>query len=241
MDKQLFESRMREKDKRYSENFAKALLAIKVNPDFAKAENSECPDLKLKTTDSSVGVEVTRLICSYFVALRHYSKIWSSKKMSLEQIVMSLPPELRDSLGINNSGHVVPLKSLGDKIGINKMKKQIGNIYKGKLTKLQKYEKFDQNNLFIFATELNPNMSESQIYAGLKTMIDTRKYETTYDKVYVFTYNKLLIYGMKKPYREIISVDDDDINTCNKYANQMVKNNTSQVLHNYFAEDKLEK
>lgn len=237
MDKQLFETRMREKDKRYSENFAKALLALKVNEQFKDAQNAECPDLQL----DNCGVEVTRLICSYFVALRHYSKIWSSKKMSLEQIIMSLPPELKDSLGINSSGHVVPLKSLGDKIGINKMKKQIGHIYKGKLEKLQKYEKFDQNNLFIFATELNPNMTESQIYAGLKTMIDTRKYQTTYDKVYVFTYNKLLIYGMKQPYRDIISVDSQTIDLCNRYANQMVKKGTSQVLNEYFTSQELEK
>ena len=233
MDKILFENRMREKDKSYSEYFAKAMLANLYNSGFVLAKNEECPDIQLATKHGSHGVEVTRLVCSYFVTLKKYVKAWSHKKLTIEEIAKQIPEELQNAIGINANGRVVPMRSLGEKIGVAKMKKQLAKLYEIKLKKLQNYEKFDQNSLFMFATELNPHLNARKILSALMNKVDHKKYKVTYDNIFIFTYNSLYIYEKRNGHYNIIDtpVSDEIISICDKYARYSKKHNADYLLN----------
>ena len=232
MDKILFENRMREKDKSYSEMFAKALLALEYDPNFVYAQNDECPDIQLNKKGKSHGVEVTRLICSYFVTLKKYVKAWSHKKLTIEEIATQIPPELQNAIGVNASGKVVPMRSLGEKVGCEKMKKQIAKLFESKLEKLQHYEQFDQNSLFMFATELNPSLNAKKILSSLMNKSHIANYNIHYDNIFVFTYNSLILYEKQEGhyYTREIPISEETIAICDKYARYAKKQNMDHIL-----------
>lgn len=220
MDKLQFENLMREKDTQYSEYFAQALLAFCYDNLFAYSKRHECPDIQLNLPHISHGVEVTRLICSYFVTLKKYTKAWAKQRLSLEQIVEKLPYELKNSVGLNGAGKVVPLKSLGEKIGIRKMKNQVLNVFKTKTEKLQHYEHFQTNSLFIFATELNPNITPKKLMSAFVGYAKDNEFEDQFQNIFVFTYKNLLQFSIKQDHYGIktFPVDERTIEKCDRYA-----------------------
>ena len=128
MDKIQFENRMREIDKKYSECFAQALLALSFDRNFVESITDECPDVQLSCAGNSHGVEVTRFICSYYKTLKRYAKAWANQGLSIEQIVKELPEELKNSVGLSHNCKIVPLKSLGENSSITKTKKKFAEI-----------------------------------------------------------------------------------------------------------------
>ena len=231
MDKLQFENLMREKDTQYSEYFAQALLSFCYENLFVYAKRQERPDIQLQLPHISHGVEVTRLICSYFVTLKKYTKAWAKQRLSLEQIIDKMPYELKGSVGINGTGKVVPLKSLGEKIGVRKMANQVSKIVENKLDKLQSYAELDENDLFIFATELNPNITTKKLMSIFVTITQQSEYERKFNKIFVFTYKNLLCFNVEPGHYGIktMPVSAEIISKCDKFA----KNSKKQSYENY--------
>ena len=223
MDKIQFENRMREIDKKYSEYFAQAIIASVYDRRFIHSQTIESPDIQLSTIH---GVEVTRLICSYYKTLKHYAKAWSKQGLSIEQIVQKLPNELKNAIGLNHDCKIVPLKSLGENISMRKMKKKLAEILDTKLDRLQQYKLFDQNSLFIYATELNKNFTSSKMLSTFLNQSKIHDYSLRFDNIMVFTYDKLVIFDLNnfdRAYKEII-IDQNIIDFCDKYSRRKIKN-----------------
>ena len=235
MDKLQFENLMREKDTTYSEYFAQALLALVYDDFFALSKRSESPDIQLDLGEYSHGVEVTRLICSYFVTLKKYTKAWAKQRLSMEQIIERMPYELKNSVGVNSVGKVVPLKSLGEKIGVRKMTNQVLNIVQAKTEKLQHYEPFKKNSLFIFATELNPNITTKKLMSAFVWASKKSEYKKQYNNIFVFTYKNLHCFNIEQNHYGVksIPVDDTTISTCDKYARNAKRQNFQNYLQQH--------
>lgn len=237
MEKVDLENILREKDKKYSEYFAKAMLALCEDKLFVKATNGESPDIHLVSKNFSCGVEVTRFVASYYKELKKYTKAWAKNNMTLEQIVKSLPENLQDVVGINEYGLIVPMQSLGEHISNEKMKQQLADIYQSKTERLQQYKLYDSNRLFIFATELNPKLKYGSIFTSFLNKANVSDYIVHYDRVYIFTYNALYTFNLKDHYsssNQIKPISGSQIAICNKYAKQMAKKGHSTVLDDYF-------
>ena len=225
MDKIQFENRMREIDKRYSEYFAQALLAAVYDHNFVYSTTAESPDIHLTHNNSSHGVEVTRLICSYYKTLKRYSKAWAKQGLSIEQIVQNMPEELKDAVGLNHEGKVVPLKSLGETIANRKMKVKLAEILDTKLDRLQHYKMFDKNSLFVFATELNKTITPPKILSAFLNKSKLHHYTIRFDNIMVFTYDKLVVFDLNKydkSYAEI-KINQEMVDFCDKYARRKIK------------------
>lgn len=225
MEKVVFENRMREIDKRYSEYFAQALLALSYDRNFVSSKTDECLDIQLQQPGDNQGVEVTRFICSYYKTLKRYAKAWANKGLSIEQIVKNLPEELKNSVGLNHDCKIVPLKSLGENNSITKTKKKFAEILDVKLDRLKKYKKFDKNSLFIFATELNKDFSSKQMLSAFINQSHLKGADIRFDNIMVFTFDKLVIFDLNRfdnIYNEIV-VEQDTIDFCDKFARHKIK------------------
>ena len=241
MKKNDFETRMREIDKRYSEYFAQALLALSYDRNFVNSKTDECPDIQLQQAGDNQGVEVTRFICSYYKTLKRYAKAWANKGLSIEQIAKSLPDELKNSIGLSQDYKVIPLKSLGGNTSITKTKAKFAEILDTKLDRFQKYRKFDKNSLFIFATELNKDFSSRQMLSAFINQSHLKTAEQKFDNIMVFTFDKLVIFDLNRfdnVYDEIV-VEQDTIDFCDKYARRKI-HNPNITLKNYLRNNQID-
>ena len=221
-----FENRMREKNTKYSEYFAQALLAIAYDQNFIDSVADERPDIHLENKNISHGVEVTRSVCSYFKTLKRYESACANKGLTIEEFLMGLPLEYRNKLGINRDGKLEPLVSLGKENSITKTKKLFADILDAKLDRLQQYKKFDKNSLFIIATELNDNFTIHQMLSAFLHQSKLKDYTLRFDNIMVFTYDKLVVFDLHKHDKsfEEIKISTDTIDLCNKYAYRKINN-----------------
>ncbi len=237
MDKVDFEYKINKKF--YNEYYARYLLEYFYSDIFKNAKVLDRPDVwAIDETGKTkgVGVEVTTLLDSYYNTLKKYKKMWAEQKLSLEMIAKSIPTVLRNKIGINSHGNLI---LVGKNKGHFLSKSLIGleTTIKMKLDKLQSYKEFDLNNLFIFATNLNPDCTVEKIFEKIK-QIDKSTYIRLYDYIMIFNYDTLQIYpfaetGQPKVYK----VNDETKFFCNKLAEMEEK----RILDEYDQHQKLKK
>lgn len=193
MDKVDFEDNLRNKE--YAERYAKLLLGEVYHCKYNYAIQADKPDIQYYGNKTE-GIEVTSLSDINYNQLKRYKKTWAKNDMTLEEIVATLPTNLKGSLTVNKYGNIAFSKKSGKRHSIKKWKDEIIGSVTAKLNKLQEYKKFDENNLLIFAPTLTKDLNAEQIAEALN-LIDQTKFSYVYDNILILTYNSLSVYPFK--------------------------------------------
>lgn len=224
MNKTDFERKINSKE--YNEPFAQQLLALTIDNDLKNSTNNDRPDIWY---GDNYGIEVTTLTDTYYKTLNRYKPIWSSKNMTLEQIIHNQPLLLQGKIGINKHGNLIILKTTDGKRTVAKGQKGIASTVAMKLQKLQHYKIFDRNDLFIFAPNLHVACTPAKIQQSIAnieqlTNIEVEKFQYKYDNIFVYTYDKLISIPFNLPgAMRVIEVNDEIRNICNRVAMPKLK------------------
>ena len=214
MDKVDFEFKINQKE--YNECFAKHILARVYSSAFATAKLCDKPDIW--SDKYSHGVEVTTLTDTYYNTLNRYKRIWSRRKMSLEQIVKNQPSLLQGKLGINKHGNIILINTNEGRRTVVKSQKGIASTVVLKLKKLQKYKIFEINDLFIYAPNLHVACNNNKINHAI-TGVQISQFTHLYNNIFVFTYDKLHVFPMKDTgAARIIDISQEDREYADKFA-----------------------
>ena len=215
MDRVEFEYKVN--SKAYNERFAKYMLSTVFDLNLEKAHNLDRPDILFISKDYSYGVEVTTVMDTFYNALKRYKQVWAKKDMSLEEISKNVPNVLRGKLGISPEGNIVLRSPYNKRIAEGNLS-ELKSVVEGKLKKLQRYDKYENNDLFVFATGLGNTVPTDKIKSVIDS-IDKSKYKTIFDNVIIFNYDSIQIYPQKtKDKVQVLKLDLKDIERCDRLA-----------------------
>ncbi|MBQ8425380.1 MAG: hypothetical protein IJX17_05110 [Clostridia bacterium] len=215
MDKVEFEYKIN--NKIYNEHFAKYLLSKVFDISLEKSKNADRPDILFIHKNESYGIEVTTVIDPFYNALKRYRQVWAKSNMTLEEITHSLPTILKGKLALNIEGNIVLRSPYNKHLTENIINKLI-EMVQDKYEKLQDYEKFEKNDLFVFATNLSENINVDKIKLVLDG-IDKTNFKTTFDNIIIFNYNELQIYPKNQNEEvRVIKISNETIESCDKLA-----------------------
>lgn len=215
MDKVEFEYKIN--NKIYNEHFAKYLLSTVFDISLEKSQNADRPDILFIDKNGSYGIEVTTVIDAFYNALKRYKQVWAKSNMTLEEIIHSMPNILKGKLALNIDGSVVLRSPYNKHLTENVINKLIEMVQE-KYEKLQSYEKFERNDLFVFMTNLSENIKTDKIKLVLDG-IDKSNFKTTFDNVMIFNYNELQVYSQKEDGKvEVLKISNEIVDKCDKLA-----------------------
>ena len=215
MDKVEFEYKIN--NKIYNEHFAKYLLSTVFDLSLEKSQNADRPDILFADKNGSYGIEVTTVIDPFYNALKRYKQVWAKSNMTLEEITHSLPTILKGKLALNIDGSIVLRSPYNRHLTENVINKLI-EMVQDKYEKLQDYEKFEKNDLFVFATNISENIKTDKIKLVLDG-IDKTNFKTTFDNIIIFNYNELQIYPKNQSEEvRVINISNETIESCDKLA-----------------------
>ncbi|MBQ8451742.1 MAG: hypothetical protein IJ538_03085 [Clostridia bacterium] len=209
-------------NKCFNESYAKYLME-EYSPEFKFAVVRDKPDIQLESRHEvgsnptpSIGIEVTTLMDTYRNALARFRRFASSSKMSIEGLASHVPTILKGIIGVNKHGNLIVLGSRGERT-IKKGLSGIARTLEIKYKKLQEYEQFDENDLFIFAINLSAGCDTTTI-GNLIRNFDKRKYEKRYNYIYIFTYETLQIYEAETGKSVEVDITNETREICNARA-----------------------
>lgn len=203
-------------NKVYNEFFAKCLLEKVLTKEYAAATIKDKPDIQLQTHDFSVGVEVTSLKDSYLGVFHRFRKVCKDKNWTMDEIKKRLPKLLKGRVRLNKWGKLIYLSTANQKF-IHQELLCLKKTLEIKLAKLQSYQQFQHNHLFIYATTLSDCKVE-----GIKRImqsIKSTKYRYLYDDIILYTGETLQIYSYQKEKPVfIIGVTPEQVEYCHERA-----------------------
>ncbi len=214
MDK-LWEDNLDDKD--YNEHFAMFLLTELYDQKFDSADVADKPDIQLfsKTKNGKVGVEVTSLKDNYVGKFYLFRNQSIKQQWTIEDIARNIPPLLKGKVSLNRQGKLMFYAKHRNPEYVDTELDCLQDTISTKLRKLQDYKKFNDNFLFIYATAL-AGVSVDKISQKIKQA--KGKFDHSYDKIMLYTYDTLQVYNYKNKPLEIYAITEQLHEYCHNKA-----------------------